>query len=78
MLRGAADGRGCDARHRIIDASDGQGVLSDTFPLNGLTQKTGYVADGGKTIGYALTPGYETYRGLGWYGVIVQEVPGAK
>lgn len=66
-----------DAKHRVIAASDGQGVLSDTFPLNP-TQKTGYVADGGKMIGYALTPGYETYRGLGWYGVIVQDVPTSK
>jgi hypothetical protein len=21
----------------------------------------------------SLTPGYETYRGLGWYGVLLQE-----
>ncbi|WYX50307.1 hypothetical protein WJ977_25990 [Achromobacter xylosoxidans] len=23
-------------------------------------------------VGFALTPGYETYAGLGWYGVITQ------
>jgi hypothetical protein len=23
-------------------------------------------------IGFCLTPGYETYQGLGWYGVLVQ------
>ncbi len=23
-------------------------------------------------VGFALTPGYETYKGLGWYGVILQ------
>ena len=23
--------------------------------------------------GYALTPGYETYPGMGWYGVVIQE-----
>jgi hypothetical protein len=23
--------------------------------------------------GFVLTPGYETYEGLGWYGVLVQE-----
>jgi hypothetical protein len=66
-----------DAQHRIIAASDGQGVLSDSFPLQNLSGKTGYFADSGKMIGYALTPGYETYRGLGWYGVIVQTVPAA-
>jgi hypothetical protein len=31
-----------------------------------------YVDPTGTVIGYALTPGYETYRGMGWYGVIVQ------
>ncbi len=65
-----------DAQHRIIAASDGNGILSETFPLN-VTGKTGYLADKGRMIGYALTPGYETYRGLGWYGAIVQTVPAA-
>ena len=65
-----------DAQHRVIAASDGQGILTETFPLNA-TGKTGYRADKGRMIGYALTPGYETYRGLGWYGAIVQTVPGA-
>jgi hypothetical protein len=65
-----------DSRHRIIAASDGNGVLAETFPLN-VRDKTGYFADAGKMIGYALTPGYETYRGLGWYGAIVQTVPTA-
>lgn len=66
-----------DAQHRIIAASDGNGVLTDSFALKELSQKAGYFADTGKMIGYALTPGYETYRGLGWYGVIVQDVPTA-
>jgi hypothetical protein len=26
----------------------------------------------GRLIAFHLTPGYETYRGLGWYGVIEQ------
>ena len=25
-----------------------------------------------QTVGYARTPGYETYEGLGWYGCVVQ------
>jgi hypothetical protein len=33
----------------------------------------GSYAEQGVTVGYALTPGYETYEGLGWYGCIVQE-----
>jgi hypothetical protein len=32
-----------------------------------------YRDETGSLIGFALTPGYETYRGLGWYGVIIQE-----
>jgi hypothetical protein len=34
----------------------------------------GYYSDStGSQIGYALTPGYETYQGLGWYGVLIQK-----
>lgn len=65
------------ANHRVIAASGGKGILSKTLTLT-VTQKAGYVADRDKMIGYALTPGYETYRGLGWYGVIVQDVPSGK
>lgn len=64
-----------DANHRIIAASDGKGVLADTFPLPA-GRASGFEAIDGKMIGYALTPGYETYRGLGWYGCIVQDVKG--
>jgi hypothetical protein len=32
---------------------------------------------GNPAIRTALTPGYETYRGLGWYGVISQLPPTA-
>lgn len=63
-----------DRRHRIIASSDGRGVLSETFPLKSDGQKQGcYTDDQGNVVGFALTPGYETYRGLGWYGVIVQD-----
>ncbi|HYG87766.1 MAG TPA: methyl-accepting chemotaxis protein [Azospirillum sp.] len=63
-----------DRRHRIIASSDGRGVLTETFPLKCDGQKQGsYTDDRGNVVGFALTPGYETYRGLGWYGVIVQE-----
>ncbi len=62
-----------DRRHRVIAASDGIGVLSEEIgltPTGGL--RGSYIDDSGRIIGYALTPGYETYQGLGWYGVIVQ------
>jgi hypothetical protein len=32
------------------------------------------MADNSRMVGFSLTPGYETYAGLGWYGVIVQDM----
>ncbi len=62
-----------DARHRVIAASDGVGVLGETFPLQTRGQRMGHYTDReGRTVGFSLTPGYETYEGLGWYGVIIQ------
>ena len=68
-----------DARHRVLAASDGKGVLSEQVPLaiaRGATEGH-YLDEDGTMVGYALTPGYETYRGLGWYGVILQTLPAA-
>jgi hypothetical protein len=64
-----------DSRHRIIAASDGQGLLNAHFPLRTEQGPQGCYADKGRVVGYALTPGYETYQGLGWYGVILQDDP---
>jgi len=66
-----------DRRHRVIAASDKRGVLVESFPVrtNGYAHGC-YTDDKGCVVGFALTPGYETYRGLGWYGVIVQEAVG--
>jgi hypothetical protein len=62
-----------DKNHRIIAASDGEGILSDHFPLDVSRGSQGhYSIDDQFSVGYALTPGYETYEGLGWYGVITQ------
>lgn len=62
-----------DRRGRVIAASDGKGVLSEAIALkaDGRTQGSYSEADG-SVVGFALTPGYETYKGLGWYGVIQQ------
>lgn len=62
-----------DATGRIIASSDGRGVLAETFKLETRGQPMGHYVDRlGRLVGFALTPGYETYRGLGWYGVVVQ------
>ncbi|MDQ0505236.1 methyl-accepting chemotaxis protein [Xanthobacter agilis] len=66
-----------DSRFRVIAASDNKGILTEVFPLKA-TGDTGHYTDSqGAMVGFALTPGYETYRGLGWYGVIVQGRPAA-
>ncbi|MBZ5738804.1 methyl-accepting chemotaxis protein [Nocardioides mangrovi] len=63
-----------DADHRILAASDGRGVLTERLDLGpaGSTKVGSFTRGDGEVVGFALTPGYETYRGLGWYGVIVQ------
>jgi len=63
-----------DSKLRVIAASDRKGALSETFPLKaGDNVKGNYVDSDGAMVGFALTPGYETYKGLGWYGVVTQK-----
>jgi hypothetical protein len=62
-----------DRHHRIIADSDRRPLLTEAFPLAKVEAERGhYIDTSGRMIGFALTPGYETYAGLGWYGVIVQ------
>ncbi|HEY4921395.1 MAG TPA: methyl-accepting chemotaxis protein [Xanthobacteraceae bacterium] len=62
-----------DAKRKIIAASDGRGILTSDFPLNAEGRPSGsYTDPSGRLIAFHVTPGYETYRGLGWYGVIEQ------
>jgi len=63
-----------DAAHRVIASSDRRGLLTESFPLQTGGKSRGTYEDGhGSRVAFALTPGYETYRGLGWYGCIVSE-----
>ncbi|OSQ43189.1 methyl-accepting chemotaxis protein [Thalassospira alkalitolerans] len=63
-----------DSTDRMIAASDDLGVLSETFKLGGDDPARGsYFLGDGTLVAYALTPGYETYKGLGWRGVIMQK-----
>lgn len=66
-----------DHKGRVLAASDRKGELDETFSLPGDAVNMGSYAIDGATVGYALTPGYETYRGLGWYGCILQREPAA-
>nr|WP_315836743.1 methyl-accepting chemotaxis protein [Bradyrhizobium prioritasuperba] len=62
-----------DANRRIIASSAPQGALSDRFDLRTDNRTNGFYSRAdGATVAFHATPGYETYRGLGWYGVIVQ------
>jgi hypothetical protein len=63
-----------DRQKRVIAASDGQGVLSERIAFSPEGRTSGCdPLPGGGSIAFHLTPGYETYAGLGWYGVIVEE-----
>ncbi len=63
-----------DSKCRVIASTDGNGILQQTIPLQTEQKSAGSYTDAeGNTIGFALTPGYETYKGLGWYGCIVQK-----
>jgi len=62
-----------DADSRVIASSDGSGILSERLPLQTDGKRSGHYRDSdGATIAFHATPGYETYAGLGWYGVIAQ------
>jgi len=57
-----------DAHQRVIAASADDVPPTLNLPAG---QQDGFYLDGETLVGYALTPGYETYRGLGWYGVVM-------
>lgn len=63
-----------DARRRVIAASDGRGILSETVATDPGARTSGVVPGPrpGAVTAFHRTPGYETYRGLGWYGMIEQ------
>jgi len=64
-----------DARHRVIASSDGAGALTEVYPLQTQGKTRGYFVQGDRLVAFALTPGYETYEGLGWYGVVEWRMP---
>jgi hypothetical protein len=66
-----------DREGRIIASSDGTGILRDKFKIRkskGSSKTDFYTTAEGTSVGFAETPGYETYPGLGWHGVIEQRV----
>ena len=65
-----------DADGLVLASSDGSGVLSERVELRTGGAASGHHPDGERTVGFARTPGYETYAGLGWYGALVQSLAG--
>jgi hypothetical protein len=55
----------------VIASSDGAGLLTERLELRTDGAESGSYADGDRMVGFARTPGYETYAGLGWYGALV-------
>lgn len=63
-----------DGRNRVIASTRPTNGLSETFDLQTGGRASGtFLRADGSTVGFHRTPGYETYAGLGWYGVLVQE-----
>lgn len=62
-----------DSKFRVIASSDGKGLLTERVPLTLNGSRSGSYKDrSGLQVAFHLTPGYETYSGLGWFGVIVR------
>ncbi|GEO80681.1 methyl-accepting chemotaxis protein [Pararhodospirillum oryzae] len=62
-----------DAKGRVLAASDDRGVLNERIQLKTNGQDAGhYQLSDGTVVAFHRTPGYETYKGLGWYGCIMQ------
>jgi hypothetical protein len=62
-----------DSNLRVIAASDGHGLLSERIALALNGRRSGFYHDrSGALVAFHATPGYETYKGLGWYGVIMR------
>jgi len=62
-----------DAKGRVIASSQETRTLHKHFPIETGNRSHGFYAlSDGSTVAFHATPGYETYRGLGWHGVIVR------
>lgn len=61
-----------DSRGRVIASSDGAASFGHRFALSTEGRKRGsYRTHDDEVVGFAKTPGYETYAGMGWYGCLV-------
>ncbi|WP_443750306.1 methyl-accepting chemotaxis protein [Asticcacaulis solisilvae] len=71
--RGSTRALLADSTGRVIAASDGHGLLNERLQMRTDGRASGSYTDAsGRLVAFHRTPGYETYQGLGWYGVIIQ------
>lgn len=61
-----------DRNNRVIAASDGMGILTERIEGLANGPQGWALSRDGRLIAHHITPGYETYEGLGWRGVIIQ------
>jgi hypothetical protein len=61
-----------DADGLVLASSDREGILTERVALRTEGRAGGYYTEGDAIVGFARTPGYETYAGLGWYGALIQ------
>ncbi|MGZ3304311.1 MAG: methyl-accepting chemotaxis protein [Asticcacaulis sp.] len=63
-----------DANGRVIANTGGRCLLNERIRISAGGRQSGYYTDeSGRMLAFHRTPGYETYQGLGWYGVIAQK-----
>ena len=65
-----------DAAARVIASSDPDHALYTPYPLRTADKSRGFYINDQTLVAFALTPGYETYAGMGWYGVIETPISG--
>jgi hypothetical protein len=61
-----------DAQHRIIASTRDADSLGTKYAIETGGRTHGCYSRPESTVAFHATPGYETYRGLGWYGVIIR------
>lgn len=62
-----------DADQLILASSDGRGALEERLSLSLTEMEASHAGADGSLAGYARSQGFETWRGLGWYGCILQD-----
>ena len=66
------------SKNLVLASSDDEGMLTETYGLRHDGCGRGYYRTADRIVAFAQTPGYETYRGLGWWGCIEQVQPSSE